>query len=107
MKRILLVTFLSFLAIPGFSQEGTNTFISLYLGAGCATSNNYNVAPSAGFEFSKGLFNRTGLGFNLFYQTYALYYDNEEQGRSKAWQRCCGRYTHGMQAAYVFLTPKI
>ena len=105
MKRILLVAFLSFLIIiPGFSQN--NTLIGLYGGAGCATSNNYNVAPSVGFEFLKGVaYSRAHLGADLFYQTYSLYYDNE-QNSAKHGTGLAGVIDRNA-TSYVFLAPKV
>ena len=103
MKRILLVAFLSFLSIPGFSQS--NTFIGLYGGVGCATANNYDVAPSVGFEFVKGISYRSGLGVDLFYQTYSLYYDNEENS-AKHGTGLAGVIDRNA-TSYVFLAPKI
>jgi hypothetical protein len=105
MKRLLLAAFLSCFAVPGFSQEGTNTIFGLYGGAGMATSNNYNVAPSVGFSFIKGIHTRGFLGADLFYQTFSLYYDNEAHGATH------GAGTAGAivrnASSYVFITPKL
>src|SRR4051812_32294895 len=77
MKRIILIAFLSFSAMRAYCQ--TNTFIGVYGGAGLTTTYNYDVAISGGVDFIKGLFHngRTGLGFNAFYQTISMAYDNE------------------------------
>ena len=101
MYKIHVVVFLSFLAIQGFSQ----TLIGLYGGGGCATSNNYDIAPSGGIQllFGNGYHIRTGA--TLFYQAYSLYADNEANSS-----------THGtgnagtidrIAASYVFLAPKV
>lgn len=110
MKQILLVAFLSFMAVPCFSQkatdalEGKNTLIGLYLGAGCATSNNFDVAPSAGITFLKGLPDRTFIGISLLYQSFSLRYDNEANSAKR------GTGTAGVilkhLSTFIFLTPK-
>ena len=110
MKRILLLVFLSFIAMKGFSQEaadgldGKNTLFGFYIGGGCATANNYNVNPSAGFEFLKGLPNRTFIGVDLFYQAYALYYDNEQNSAKHGTGNAGVILKH--LSSFVFLTPK-
>jgi hypothetical protein len=77
MKRISLITFLSFFFMPAFSQ--TSTFIGVYGGGGLTTTYNYDIALSGGVDFIKGLSHngRIGLGFNAFYQTISMAYDNE------------------------------
>jgi hypothetical protein len=105
MKRILLVAFLSFISIEGFSQSGTNTFWGLYIGAGCATANNYDVGPQIGFEYLKGLFNRTALGADLFYQGYSLYYDNEQNSAKHGTGNAGVILRHASD--FAFLTPKL
>ncbi len=102
MKRIILFAFLSFLAIRGLAQ--TNTFIGVYGGGGLSTRYNYDVAISGGVDFVKGLFHRTGLGFNLFYQTYGMEYDNEQYSVKH------GGGNAGVvvlnQSSYIFFAPK-
>jgi hypothetical protein len=119
MKRTLLVVFLSVLALPGFCQnggtefshnkrkqeEGKNSLFGLYLGGGCATSNNYDIAPSAGIEFVKGMGQRTGLGFNLFYQGYSLYYDNEKNSAKHGTGIAGAILRHA--SSYVFVAPRV
>ena len=101
MKRILLVALLSVTFFQGYSQS----LIGLYGGAGCATSNNYDVAPSGGLELLFGAWHRTFIGADIFYQTYSLYADNEANsakhgsGTAGAIERLYG--------SYVFLAPKI
>jgi hypothetical protein len=51
MKRILLISILSFLGQTGFSQS--QMLIGLYGGAGASTLYNYDVAISGGLSFSK------------------------------------------------------
>ena len=75
MKRIIFIAFLSFLAVRGSAQ--TNTILGLYAGAGASTLYNYNVGICGGFDFQKGIGNRTFLGADLFYQGYAFLYDRE------------------------------
>ncbi|MFI5196377.1 MAG: hypothetical protein ACHQD8_04745 [Chitinophagales bacterium] len=104
MKRILLVVFLSFLSFSGFSQEKSNTIISLYAGGGCATSNNYDVAPSVGFNFLKGIFHRAFFGADVFYQTYALYYDNEQNSAKHGTGNAGVILRHA--SSFAFVTPK-
>ena len=100
MKRILLLAFLSFLFFNGFSQS----LIGVYGGAGCATANNYDVAPSGGIEMLFGKSAHTRIGVDLFYQAYALYADNEansaQHGTGEA--GTIDRFT----GSYVFLAPK-
>ncbi len=100
MKRILLVALLSFLSLQGFSQ----TLLGIYGGGGCATSNNYDVAPSGGIQmlFGHGPHLRTGL--TLFYQGYSLYADNEANS-SKHGTGTAGTIDR-LAASYVFLAPK-
>ena len=106
MKRILLIAYLSILAVPGFSQqeEGHNTLFGLYGGAGWLTKYNYDVAPSIGFEFLKEIHRRTYFGFDLFYQGYSMYYDNEANDATH------GTGVAGMilrhTSSYVFIAPK-
>jgi len=110
MKRILLVAFWSFWTLNAFSQEaadggdGNNTLFGLYAGAGCASSNNYNVGPSAGFEFLKGIPNRTFIGADLFYQTFSLRYDNEENASRNGNGNAGAILKH--LSSYIFVTPK-
>ncbi len=103
MKRIILAAFLCFIALQGFSQA---TIYGVYGGIGCATSNNYDVAPSGGLEllFSGQRGGRMFIGADLFYQGYSQWADNEANSA-----------THGTGTAgnierflgsYVFLTPK-
>ncbi len=102
MKRILLLAFLSFLSFPGFSQS----FIGVYGGGGCATANNYDIAPTGGIELlfrgHKG--GRMYIGADLFYQGYSLWADNEANSAKH------GTGTAGtidrVLASYVFLAPK-
>lgn len=100
MKRILLVAFLSFLCVQGFSQA----IIGVYGGAGCATSNNYDVAPSGGLEMLLGHNKHMRIGADVFYQAYSLYADNEanssQHGTGTA--GTIDRFT----GAYVFVSPK-
>ncbi len=102
MKRILLVAFLSCLCYTGFSQA----LISLYGGGGCATSNNYDIAPSGGLELllpgHRG--GRMFIGADLFYQGYSQWADNEANSAKH------GTGTAGtidrLLSSYVFLAPK-
>jgi len=103
MKRVLLITFLCFVALQGYSQT---TIYGVYGGAGCATTNNYDVAPSGGLEF---LFTghrggRIFIGFDLFYQNYSLYADNEANA-AKGGAGYAGTIDR-FNASYGFLAPK-
>ena len=104
MKRTLLVAFLLLIAATGFSQLPTVT--GLYVGAGCATKDNYDVAPSVGFTYSKFLRNgRATLGADLFYQTYSLYYDHEAN-TAKHGAGVAGAIVRNA-SSYAFVTPKV
>ena len=100
MKRILLVAFLSFLSVQGFSQG----IIGVYGGGGCATSNNYDIAPSGGLELLMGHNKHMRIGTDLFYQGYSLYADNEANS-SQHGTGVAGTIDR-FAASYVFLTPK-
>lgn len=104
MKFITLVVLISLFTSPAFSQ-GTNKIIGFYGGGGLATSNNYDVAISGGITYDKGLFSRTFLGVNIFYQGYALAFDNEA-GSNKLGKGQAG-VTVFNKSAYVFLAPQI
>ena len=103
MKRVLLITFLCFVALQGYSQA---TIIGVYGGAGCATTNNYDVAPSGGLEFlfagHRG--GRIFIGFDLFYQNYSLYADREANA-GKGGAGFAGTIDR-FNASYAFLAPK-
>jgi hypothetical protein len=103
MKRILFIILLSCI-VTGASAQ-TNSFIGVYGGGGLAATHNYDVALSGGFEFMKGLFNRTWLGVTAFYQSYGMIYDNEANGLKN------GTGSAGVtvlnKSAYIFLAPKL
>lgn len=102
MKPILLVAFLSFTAIQGYSQK--NTIFGVFAGGGCATSNNYDVALSGGVDFAKGQSPRSFLGAELLYQQFSLLYDNEANSARH------GTGTDGEiirhKSAFIFVSPK-
>src|SRR5947209_6739352 len=80
MKRIIL--FIILLACCSRTIAQTTYIsnplrISLYGGAGLATSNNYDMGVSAGIEGEKGISGFTTIGAALFMQGYSLLYDNE------------------------------
>ena len=103
MKSITLLILFSFCAFAGFGQS-KNAIIGIYGGAGVATSDNYNAAISGGIDFEKGIFYRSFLGVDLFYQGYGLAYDNEANGAKN------GSGAAGVAilntSGYVFLAPK-
>jgi hypothetical protein len=103
MKRLILAAFLSCIAYSGFGQS--STFIGVYGGGGLAFSYNYNVGISGGIDFFKGINAHTGIGFNLFYQSINLLYDNEAYGATG------GTGNAGVtllnESGYIFLTPKL
>ena len=103
MKRIILLTFLSFFAIKSIAQTGN--LIGFYGGAGLALSHNYDAGTTGGFEYLKGIFARTAFGATVFYQGYAVYYDNEaysaKHGSGNAGVTILNR------SSYIFLCPKI
>jgi len=105
MKRILLLVFLFSFVFRGYSQEGSNTIIGIYGGGGLASSTNYNVALSGGLDFDKGIFYRTGIGFDLFYQQYDLLYDNEAYGVKNGTGEA--GVTLLNKSSYIFLAPKL
>ncbi len=110
MKRILLVVFLCFIALQGYSQIGIEyqsypTLFGLFGGAGCATSNNYDVAPSGGFYFEKSLQgSRYNIGAVLLYQQYSLFYDNE--ANSAKHELGYAGETMRYKSSYVFIDPQ-
>ena len=103
MKRVLLIIFLCFVAQQGYSQA---TIYGIYGGAGCATTNNYDVAPSGGLDFLFGGRNggRLWIGFDAFYQNYSLYADNEANS-AKNGQGYAGTLDR-FNASYAYLAPK-
>ncbi len=113
MKRILLAAFLCFIAVDGFSQKKVfpgdidyiymPTFIGLYGGAGLATSNNYDVAPSLGLFFEKSSKTRSRVGAQLFYQQFSLYSDNE-MNSEKHMQGEAGEIFRHL-SSYIFIAP--
>ncbi|MCW3123754.1 MAG: hypothetical protein JWQ38_3246 [Flavipsychrobacter sp.] len=102
MKRITLIAFLSFIAMQGFAQK--KTIFGLYGGGGLGTTYNYNVAISGGLDFIKVYSTHAGIGANLFYQTYGLYYDNEAYGAKGGGGNAGVQLLN--QSSYVFLCPK-
>ncbi|MES2701104.1 MAG: hypothetical protein V4649_00605 [Bacteroidota bacterium] len=113
MKKALLVFLVCLSATAGKSQVTYGyksylvkpTRISLFGGAGLATSNNYDVGVSAGLDFQKWIQDGTYLGFVLFLQGYSLLYDNEANSTKH------GVGTSGFilrhDSKYVFFSPKI
>ena len=103
MKRILLIIFLCFIALQGFSQA---SLIGLYGGAGCATANNYDVAPSGGLEllFTGHRGGRIFIGTDIFYQNYSLYVDNEANAAKK--ETGFAGMTERFYGSYAYITPK-
>jgi hypothetical protein len=103
MKSRTLLFLFSFCAFSAFSQS-KNGIIGIYGGGGLATSDNYNVAISGGLDFQKGVFYRSFLGFDLFYQQYGLSYDNEANGAKN------GSGSAGVsilnKSGYIFFAPK-
>src|ERR1035438_4007571 len=103
MKRILLIAFLSFLALRGASQ--INLVYGIYAGAGASTVYNYDVGISAGFDFMKAIGSKTYIGANLFYQGYAFYYDREanyvNNGGGNAGVTILNK------SSYIFIAPKM
>ena len=103
MKRILLIAFLCFTALQGFSQA---TIIGVYGGAGCATQYNYNVAPSGGLEmlFSGRRASEMFIGLDIFYQSYSLYADNEANSAHNrtGYAGTIDRFL----GSYAFIAPK-
>jgi hypothetical protein len=88
MRKILLTILLSLFVYDGFSQSLTE----FYVGGGCATQYNYNIAPQLGLSRLKRFKGdgRLYLGPQVFYQTYSLYIDNEANSAKK------GKGTVGM-----------
>lgn len=103
MKRILLIIFLCFIALQGFSQA---TMWGVYGGAGCATTNNYDVAPSGGLEllFTGHRGGRIFIGTDIFYQNYSLYLDNEVNAAHH--ETGYTGWTERLNASYAYVTPK-
>jgi len=113
MKRILLIAFLCIIAVDGFSQKITfpgdidyvymPTFIGLYGGAGLATSNNYDVAPSLGLIFEKSSRTKSRVGAQLFYQQFSLYADNELNSAKHKQGEAGETFRH--LSSFVFIAP--
>ncbi len=103
MKRLILFVFLSFLALQGFAQ--LNNFMGIYAGAGLASKYNYDAGISGGFEFLKGLGNRTALGATLFYQGYAFHVDNEAYSAKNGTGNA--GFTLLNKSSYIFIAPKL
>ncbi len=101
MKRILLITFLCFIAVQGFSQS----LFGIYGGAGCATKHNYDVGPTFGVEYLHGASHRTFIGADIFYQTYSLFADNEANSAHN--RTGIAGTTDRLLANYAFFAPKI
>jgi hypothetical protein len=114
MKRILLIAFLCFTALQGFSQKNIfpgdidyiykPTIIGLYGGIGLATKNNHDVAPSLGLNFEMSSRTRSRIGAQLFYQQYSLYSDNELNS-AKDKQGAEGEIFRHL-SSYIFIAPK-
>ena len=113
MKKILLAAFLCFTAVQGFSQKNIfpgdidyiykPTIIGLYGGAGLATKNNYDVAPSLGLVFEMSSRTRSRLGAQLFYQQYSLYEDNELNMAKGGTGEAGETFRH--LSSYIFIAP--
>ena len=73
MKRLLLLTFLCFCTIQGFS----NGMFGIYGGAGLSTRYNYDLGLNYGIMGYRAISYRAGLGASIFSQTYNMYYDKE------------------------------
>lgn len=104
MKRLLSVSFLISMAFSGYSQEEANVAIGLWAGGGCATKYNYNVAPEVGITYIRGIYHRAFFGADVFYQTYALYYDNEQNSAKHGTGNAGVILRHA--SSYAFLAPK-
>jgi hypothetical protein len=111
MKRIILIVFLAFLALRGFSQAAPekNTLFGISAGAGVSTSYNYDAGISGGLDFQKELGSKENgahiyLGGMLFYQGYAMLADREQYGAKN------GTGNAGVmllnKSSYICLTPK-
>lgn len=102
MKRIIPAVLLSVLAVSGYAQ---NTILGLFGGVGTSVNYNYDVGLAGGFTFLKPIAGRTGLGADLFYQSYGIKYDKEayaiKNGTSNAGVTILNK------SSYIFLTPKI
>lgn len=102
MKRLILSILLLFLVGAGYAQ---NTMIGLWGGAGTSINYNYDVGLSGGFTVVKRAWGRTGIGADLFYQSYNIKYDKEAYGFKN------GTGNAGVtilnKSSYIFLTPKI
>ena len=101
MKRILIIILLSFIGVHGFAQS----IFGVYGGGGFASSNNYDAGPSGGIEYLKGIGVHGLLGFDLFYQGYSLYYDNELN--SARHHMGLAGYIDRNLTSYAFFTPKV
>ncbi len=102
MKRFIPALILSVLATTGYAQ---NTILGLFGGVGTSLNYNYDVGMAGGFTFLKPIAGRTGLGADLFYNSYGIKYDKEAYSVTNGAGN--GGVTILNQSSYIFLTPKI
>jgi hypothetical protein len=111
MKRIILVAFLSFLAIRGLSQAmpEKNNLFGFFAGGGVSTTYNYDAGISGGVSFDKELGSKdfghhNYIGGMLFYQGFNMLSDREQYGAKN------GSGNAGVtllnKSGYIFITPK-
>lgn len=111
MKKAILTITLLLGMYAGFSQTGyvdhlsAPKRISLFGGAGLATSNNYDVGTSAGLDFHMYLRGSFYWGAMLFMQGHSLYYDHEANQAMHGTGYAGAIYRH--ESKYVFFCPKI
>ncbi len=110
MKKYILIVLFSLFSNIAFSEDEFGGYlthnISLLVGAGLATQNNYDVGPSLALSFHKACFKqRVFLGISLNYQEYSLYYDREAQALNN--EKAYEGVTIRNKSDYGFFSPSI
>jgi hypothetical protein len=99
---------MSFAAFTGFSQI-TYLYkpvrLSLFGGAGLATSNNYDLGVSGGLDFHAWIHNSTYLGAFMFLQGHSFFLDNEANSAKHGLGYAGMTYRH--ESKYLMFCPKI
>lgn len=90
MKRILLLVALVTACMSSFA----NSFTTLWTGAGITKNNNYGAGMQYGLGYYKAVRYGIGVGAQLFYQKYDLYYDDQAYKSVGGTMRYTGNYVY-------------
>ena len=93
MKRTLLVLCLALCTLTG----SANSFTGLWGGIGLAKTNNYGLSNCAGLTYYYGISYGIGIGANVLYQKYNMYYSDQANAVNGTTVRLDG--------AYAFVSP--